>query len=82
MRIVSIEDAVTNLARLIAEAAEGEPFIIADAGKPLVKVEAVELPEQNPKWRIGFLEGKINVPEAFDRIGDDEIERMFYGEDE
>lgn len=88
MRIVSIENAVTNLPRLIAEAAEGDPFIIADAGKPLVKVEAAEMverapltPEQTVKKRIGFLKDVVNVPDDFDEIGREEIERMFYGQD-
>lgn len=88
MRIVSIDEAVTNLARLIAEAVEGDPFIIADAGKPLVKVEAAEKvgpappsPEETAKERIGFLKGIVDVPDDFDDIGRDEIERMFYGED-
>ncbi len=82
MRIVNIHEAKTHLSRLIDEAAKGEPFIIAKAGKPMVKVEAVERPAEQAPRRLGFLEGKIAVPEKFDRIGDDEIEKMFYGEDE
>lgn len=79
MRTVNIHEAKTHLSRLIAEAAKGEPFIIARAGKPVVKVEAVGTPEKKPERRLGFLEGRFNVPEAFDREGDEEIERMFYG---
>ena len=44
MRTVNIHEAKTNLSRLVEQAAKGEPFIIAKAGKPLVKVVAVEAP--------------------------------------
>ncbi len=82
MRTVNIHEAKTHLSRLIAEAVNGEPFVIARAGKPLVKVESVEAPEQKAKRRIGFLEGKFNVPDDFDEMGREEIERMFYGDKE
>ncbi len=38
MRSVSIREAKTHLPRLVRAAANGKPFIIADAGKPMVKV--------------------------------------------
>ena len=82
MRTVNIHEAKTHLSRLIEEAVKGEPFIIAKAGKPMVKVEAVETPEEKVKRRIGFLEGKFNIPDDFDEMGREEIERMFYGDDE
>jgi prevent-host-death family protein len=37
MQTVNIHEAKTNLSRLIDKAVKGEPFIIAKAGKPLVK---------------------------------------------
>ena len=77
MRIVDIEQANTNLARLVAEAAGGDPFIIAVDGKPLVKVVAADAPAAGAKSRLGFMEGEIQIPEDFDRIGGAEIERMF-----
>ena len=43
MRTVNMHEAKTQLSRLVADAAAGEPFIIARAGKPLVKVVAVDL---------------------------------------
>ncbi len=39
MRIVNIHEAKTQLSRLIELAVAGEPFIIAKAGKPLVKIK-------------------------------------------
>jgi prevent-host-death family protein len=37
MRTVNIHEAKTQLSRLLEEAVNGEPFIIAQAGKPMVK---------------------------------------------
>ena len=31
--------------------------------------------------RIGFLEGKVSVPEYFDRMGSAEIEALFEGKE-
>ena len=42
MRTVNIHEAKTNLSRLVAEAAKGESFVIAKAGKPLVKGKTEE----------------------------------------
>ena len=41
MRTVNMHEAKTHLSRLVEAAAKGEPFIIARAGKPVVKVVAV-----------------------------------------
>ncbi len=38
MLTVNIHDAKTQLSRLVEKAAKGEAFIIAKAGKPMVKV--------------------------------------------
>ncbi|GAB4529137.1 MAG: type II toxin-antitoxin system prevent-host-death family antitoxin [Amphiplicatus sp.] len=80
MRTVNIHEAKTHLSRLIDQAAKGEPFIIAKAGKPLVKVTALDAKEAGVKSRLGFLEGAFNVPDDFDEIGRQEIERLFEGE--
>ena len=44
MRTFNIHEAKTHLSSLIERAAKGEGFIIAKAGKPLVKVTALEDP--------------------------------------
>ena len=83
MQTVNIHEAKTQLSRLVAKAAAGEPFVIAKAGKPLVKVVALDAPEAKPKKRVGFLAGQIKVPDLnVWREMDREIEKMFYGEDE
>ena len=75
MRIVNMHEAKTYLSRLVKAAAEGEPFVIARAGKPLVKVVALDVPES--RNRIGFLAGRISVPQDFDSMGAREIQAMF-----
>jgi prevent-host-death family protein len=81
MDIVNIHEAKTHLSRLVEKAAKGEAFIIAKAGKPLVKVvpleEAPPKPAPNP---IGFMKGRLQVPDDFDRMFEDEIVKMFEGE--
>ena len=80
MPTVNIHEAKTHLSRLVARAAMGEPFIIAKAGKPLVKVTALDTPQVRKVKRLGLMEGQFTVPGDFDRMGETEIERMFYGE--
>ena len=77
MRKVNIHEAKTHLSRLVDEAADGEPFIIAKAGKPMVKVLAVDAPNQGETSRLGFMTGEIEVPDDFDRMGQHEIEALF-----
>ena len=81
MITVNIHEAKTHLSRLIEKAVNGEPFIIAKAGKPLVQVTAI--PEGKPKQqkRIGFLEGQFKVPDDFDTMFADEIADLFEGKE-
>ena len=77
MRIVNIHEAKTHLSKLVDEAAKGEPFVIAKAGRPLVKVTSLDAPVGAEVRRTGFLAGQIRVPEDFDRMGTSEIEGLF-----
>ena len=79
MRTVNMHEAKTHLSRLVERAANGEPFIIAKAGKPLVKVVPLDAPTEKKPNRIGFMKGQIKVPDDFDTMMADEIEEMFYG---
>lgn len=75
-----MHEAKTHLSKLVTAAAAGEPFVIARAGKPLVKVVPIDGDEAVPaKRRIGFMEGEIRVPDDFNTMGQAEIEAMFYG---
>jgi prevent-host-death family protein len=77
METVNIHEAKTHLSRLVEKAAKGEPFVIAKAGKPLVKVTSLETPVAGQVRRLGFMRGRIVVPDDFDRMGSSEIERLF-----
>jgi prevent-host-death family protein len=77
MRTVNIHEAKTQLSRLVDQAARGESFVIAKAGKPLVKVVALSAPEPANMRRFGFLAGRIAVPDDFDQMGAAEIAEMF-----
>jgi len=77
MQSYNIHIAKTQLSRLVDKASNGEPFIIAKAGKPLVKVIAVDAPEPAPVNRFGFMAGQIRVPDDFDRMGEEEIASLF-----
>ena len=75
MNTFNIHEAKTQLSRLVDRAARGETFVIARAGKPLVKVSPVDAPAE-PR-RLGFLKGEIEVPKDFDRMGEREIAALF-----
>lgn len=77
MRTVNIHEAKTHLSRLVEQAAKGEPFVIAKAGKPLVEVTALDAPTAGQVRRLGFMDGQIEVPDDFDRMGSAEIARLF-----
>lgn len=79
MKTVNIHEAKTHLSKLVEEASRGEPFVIAKAGKPVVKVTALSAPSGTQVRRLGFLEGQISVPDDFDRMGGQEIEQIFGG---
>jgi prevent-host-death family protein len=77
MRKVNIHEAKTHLSRLVDQAAAGVPFVIAKAGKPMVRVTALDAPTGPQMCRLGFLSGEIAVPEDFDRMGSEEITNLF-----
>jgi prevent-host-death family protein len=86
MRSINIHEAKTHLSRLVEEAANGDPFIIAKAGRPVARVVPLE-PEPEPRkpQRIGFLKGHGTCPEdraAFKAIAADEIALILGDDDE
>lgn len=77
MQTYNIHDAKTHLSRLVEQASKGEPFVIAKAGKPMVKVIPLNAPEPSQAKRFGFMAGQITVPDDFDRMAEAEIIKMF-----
>lgn len=81
MQTYNIHDAKTHLSRLIEKAAKGESFLIAKAGKPMVKVIALDSPEPKQVKRFGFMAGQIKVPDDFNTMGAREIQKLFEDEE-
>ncbi|HWR13474.1 MAG TPA: type II toxin-antitoxin system prevent-host-death family antitoxin [Terriglobales bacterium] len=79
MKTVNIHEAKTQLSKLVEAASSGEPFIIAKAGKPLVKVMPLGAPTGDKVRRLGFMAGQILVPDDFNQMGSEEIEQIFGG---
>lgn len=77
MRTVNMHEAKTHLSRLVEQAAKGEPFIIAKAGRPVAKVIPLSAPVGAQVRRLGFMIGEIAVPDDFDRMGNEEIALIF-----
>jgi prevent-host-death family protein len=77
MDIIDIHEAKAQLSRLVDRAAKGESFVIAKAGKPMVKVTALDAPTGTRMRRLGFMAGQIAVPRDFDRMGSAEIKKLF-----
>ncbi len=77
MKTYNIHEAKTHLSRLVEQAAKGEPFVIAKAGKPLVKVVPLNAPGPSQMKRFGFMAGQISVPDDFDQMAEAEIVKMF-----
>jgi prevent-host-death family protein len=80
MHTVNIHEAKTQLSKLIEQAVQGDAFIIAKAGKPLVKVTRLDAPAPRQAKRLGFMAGQIAVPDDFDRMGAEAIEQLFGAE--
>lgn len=79
MRSYNIHDAKTQLSRLVEAAARGESFIIAKAGRPMVKVVPLSPEEGAVSRRVGFMAGEFEVPDDFDTLGADRVRKLFEG---
>jgi prevent-host-death family protein len=77
VKTVNIHEAKTHLSRLVDAAAAGEPFVIAKAGRPMVRVEAVAPDAVAPPRRFGMLAGRYAIPDDFDTLGQDAIAELF-----
>ncbi len=66
MQTFNIDEVKTQLSQLVDLTAKGESFIVAKAGKSMVKVTALNTPETLQMKQRGFLKGQIWVPSDFD----------------
>jgi prevent-host-death family protein len=81
MHSYNIHEAKTQLSRLVEQAAKGESFLIAKAGKPMVKVIALDAPERSQQKRFGFLAGQMKVADNFSTMAAEEIRKLFEDEE-
>lgn len=79
MQTINIHEAKTHLSRLVEDAAHGNAFIIAKAGKPLVKVSPLTADDYQKISRLGFMSGEITVPDDFDTIESAHLTALFEG---
>ena len=79
MQTFNIHEAKTHLSRLVDEAAKGNAFVIAKAGKPMVRVLPLSDGVTGGDERLGFMTGEIEVPDDFDSLGAEEIATLFEG---
>jgi len=64
VRTVNIHQAKTHLSRLLDEVRAGEEIIIAKAGEPVARLVPVRSARKRRK--LGWLAGKLRVPDDFD----------------
>ncbi len=73
MSVSTIDDAKTNLSRLIEKAERGEDVVIARGKQPVVRL--VPIAKQTGKRQLGLLKGKYEIPDSFfDPLSDEELE--------
>ena len=77
MGMVDIDEAKTDLSRLIKEVATGGEVVIAKAGKPLARL--VPIAKTRKKRQLGLLAGKLCIPKDFDAPLPDYVLDVFEG---
>ena len=82
MLSINIHEAKTHLSRLVEDAAHGKAFIIAKAGKPMVKVIPFSAEELQATRRLGFMTGEIRVPDDFNHMDAGLIVALFEGQEQ
>ncbi len=76
MQTFNIHEAKTHLSKLVELAANGENFIIAKAGRPMVEVSPISKPHRTKK-RVGFMNEEVLIPDDFDSLNQEEILKNF-----
>ena len=77
MKAVNVHEAKTHFSRLLERVADGETIVIAKSGTPVARLTPLDAPVSGGRSRTGFLVGRLEIPDDFDRMGEDEIERSF-----
>jgi len=73
MAEVSVHEAKTHLSRLLRRVAAGEEIVIANAGRPVARLVAVE-GAKSPR-RLGLDRGRVRIAADFDApLPDEDLE--------
>lgn len=80
MQIVNVHETKTNLSKMLADVEAGQSFVIARAGKPVAQLVPI-VEQEKPKREWGWLADEGTVPDNWKAFGREEIEAMFYGDD-
>lgn len=72
---INIHEAKTHLSRLVDQAAQGQEFVIAKAGKPMVRLVPLHPPGQDRT--LGFMTGRAVMQADVKRDFEGEIAAMF-----
>ncbi len=77
--MVDISEAKAHLSKLMDRVCHGEKVAIAKNGLPIA-----DLVPHRPggKRKLGFIKGKLDVPDRVILEADEEIENMFHGDDD
>ena len=79
MNVTNIHQAKTHFSKLIERVQNGEEIVIGKAGKPVAKL--VPYKKEEGRRPLGIWKGKVWMADDFDEV-DEEITRLFEGEDE
>ena len=78
--MVDVHEAKTHLSKLLDRVAAGETIVLAKAGRPVARLMPLEVMASVAERRLGFLQGRIQVPDDFDQLGAEEIAGAVRGE--
>lgn len=76
--VIPMHQAKSTLSQLVQRAAAGETVLIGPNGHAVAKLTRLDTPD-TPNRRLGFLKGKLVVPEDFDAPLPDEVLADFQG---
>jgi prevent-host-death family protein len=77
MTQVDVDEAKTHFSRLLDAVAAGQSVTIARAGVPVARL--VPYTEEKRVQRLGFLAGRVTIPDGFDDLAVGRIEALFEG---
>ncbi len=76
MTIVTVQQAQTQLGRLLREIEKGEEVVISDHGTPVARLVRVQRPSQR---KLGRDKGLFEVPEEFNEPLPEDVLKSFEG---